>query len=411
MFFVTNLKTNLPYNELCKELTDDEKQKCLFLKAYDEDVIENWGKVDITLKEICMSEEYRNLNSDIEILNDLIREKKLLKANGYSTTLKEKSIKSFEKKISTITEPNFRNFIKKNYFEGKSRLDKEKIVRDNKWLRELYPICELEEKKVIFMTTAKFFSPISVFYRMPFYMYNDNILKNSVVFIDEFDATKNVVLDQIIENSLKLSIDAISLFTNIHYDLQNQKFPAKLLDTVSKFDEKEDPDIEIDDEIKRYTSNEILELNTKIFEEVYNKNNLEFLLKSYGFNENKAFIFDDGQSVTVYNDKSNRYLSVKQDDEDRHLKLTANPFKVKENALDNLLYDIINCINYFSKGVRMLALNYFRKTNQKDGKFVYKYSFEEALMTVIAAFNLNGDNRKYIESVLIDGSFLCSHNC
>lgn len=410
MFFVTNLKTNLPYNELCKELTDDEKQKCLFLKAYDEDVIENWGKVDITLKEICMSEEYRNLNSDIEILNDLIREKKLLKANGYSTTLKEKSIKSFEKKISTITEPNFRNFIKKNYFEGKSRLDKEKIVRDNKWLRELYPICELEEKKVIFMTTAKFFSPISVFYRMPFYMYNDNILKNSVVFIDEFDATKNVVLDQIIENSLKLSIDAISLFTNIHYALQNQKFPAKLLDTVSKFDEKEDPDIEIDDEIKKYTSNEILELNTKIFEEVYNKHNLEFLLKSYGFNENKAFIFDDGQSVTVYNDKSNRYLSVKQDDEDRHLKLTANSFKVKENALDNLLYDIINCINYFSKGVKMLALNYFRKTNQKDGKFVYKYSFEEALMTVIAAFNLNGDNRKYIESVLIDGRYIVSNS-
>lgn len=125
MFFVTNLKTNLPYDEICKELTDDEKQKCLFLKAYDEDVIENWGKVDITLKEICMSEEYRNLNSDIEILNDLIREKKLLKANGYSTTLKEKSIKSFEKKISTITEPNFRKFIKKKYFEGKSRLDKE----------------------------------------------------------------------------------------------------------------------------------------------------------------------------------------------------------------------------------------------------------------------------------------------
>lgn len=410
MFFVTNLKTNLPYDELYKELKNDEKQKCLFLKAYDESVIENWGKVDITQKEIYMSEEYRNLNSDIEILNDLIREKKQMKVNGYSTALKEKSIKSFEKKISTITEPNFRKFIKKNYFEGKSRLEKEKTVRENKWLRELYPICELEEKKVIFMTTAKFFSPISVFYRMPFYMYNDSILKNSVVFIDEFDATKNVVLDQIIENSLKLSVDAISLFTNIHYALQNQKFPTKLLDTIIDFDKNEDLDIEIDDEMKKYTSSQILELNTKIFEEIYNKHNLAFLLKSYNFNANKAFIFDDGQSVTVYNDKSNRFLSVNQDDENRHLKLTANSFKVKDKALDNLLFDIINCINYFSKGVKMLALNYFRKMNHKDDKFVYKYSFEEALMTVIAAFNLNGDNRKYIESVLIDGRYIVSNS-
>lgn len=403
MFFVTNLKTNLPYDELCEELTDDEKQKCLFLKAYEDDVLENWGKYDIAQKEIYRSEEYRNLNTDIEILNGLIQEKAQLKKNGFSTSLKEKGIKSFEKKISTITEPNFRKFIKKNYFEEKSSIEKEKFVRDNKWLRSLYPICELEEKKVIFMTTAKFFSPISVFYRMPFYMYNDSILKNSVVFIDEFDATKNVVLEQIIEHSLKLNIDAISLFTNIHYTLQNQKFPTKLLDTVTDFDKHEDPDIEIDEEIKKYSSTQILELNTQRFKEVYDKHNLAFLIKSYEFNDYKAFIFDDGQSVTVFNDKSRKHLSVNQDDKDRHLKLTAIASKDKEKAFDDLLFDIINCINYFLKGIKMLALNYYRKINQKDGKFIYKYSFEEALMTVIAAFNLNGDNRKYIESVLTDG--------
>lgn len=409
MFFVTNLKTNLPYGELYEELADDEKQNCLILKAYEEDVVGNWGKVDITQKEIYKSEEYRNLNSDIEILNGLISEKAQMKTNGYSKSWQEKSIKSFEKKISTITEPNFRKFIKKNYFEGKSRIEKEKFVRDNKWIRSLYPICELENKKVIFMTTAKFFSPISMFYRMPFYMYNDNILKNSVVFIDEFDATKNVVLDQIIENSLKLNVDVISLFTNIHYTLQNQKFPTKLLNDATDLDKIEDPDIEIDDEIKKYTSSQILELNTKKFEEVYNTHNLAFLLKSYDFNEYKAFIFDDGQSVTVYNDKSKKFLAVNQDEKVRHLKLTANKSKGIEKALDNLLFDIFNCINYFSKGVKMLALNYFRKMNQKDGGVTYKYSFDEALMTVITAFNLNGDNRKYIESVLTDGRYIVSN--
>lgn len=409
MFFITNLKTNLPYDELCQQLADDDIQKCLFLKAYEEDVVMNWDKADITHREIIKSEEYRNLNSDIEILNGLKREKTQMKSNGYSTSLKEMSIKSFERKISTITEPNFRKLIKRNFFEGKSRIEKEKFVRDNEWLRLLYPICELEYKKVIFMTTAKFFSPISVFYRMPFYMYNDEIIKNSVVFIDEFDATKNVVLDQIIENSLKLNVDAISLFTNIHHILQNQKFPTKLLDTVTDYNTNEDPDIEIDDEIKYYTSSQILELNTKKFEEVYNKYNLAFLLKSYDFNEYKAFIFDDGQSITVYNDKSKKFLSVNQDKNVRHLKITANTIKDADKALDKLLFEILKCLNYFTKGVKMLALNYFRKINQKDGKNNYKYSFEEALMTVITAFNLNGDNRKYIESVLTDGRFSVSN--
>ncbi|MEG1669092.1 hypothetical protein [Chryseobacterium sp.] len=231
MFFITNLKTNLPNEGLYNLLTEEEKEKCLRLKAYNEDVIANWASVRITIDEIKNGKEYKALNADIGILNDLKAEKDRLvgEKRGDLVVKKQKAIDSFQKKIAVVTEPAFRKLISKNYFYGKSTVDKKKFVRDNEWLVKLYPVCMLEQKKVIFMTTEKFFAPINLFYRMPFYMYSDKIIEEAVVFIDEFDSSKKPVLEQLIANSLKINLDIVSLFTNIHYVLQGCNFPKKLL--------------------------------------------------------------------------------------------------------------------------------------------------------------------------------------
>lgn len=404
MFFVTNLKTNLPIDDLFKLLTEDEKKNCARIKAYDEDLIDNWSTVKITSDEIKNSKEYKALNSDIEILIDLNKEKKMLESASQSIIKKQKSIDSFEKKIATVTEPAFRQLVQKLYFWGKSVVDKKKFVRENDWFKKLYPISEMQEKKVIFMTTAKFFSPINLFYRMPFYIYADNILNDSVVFIDEFDSTKKTVLDQIIENSLKINVDIISLFTNIHYVLQSVKFPQALLKMVADVDENDDA------EKHKFTSQEILDLNKGKFEDIYKKHHFELLLKSSGFKYKNAFLFDDGNYVTVYSDTSKKHLMVTEDKAENYIKLTAENFSMTKNTFSELLYDIYACIKYFATGVKFLSNNYFKLINTTREGFEHKYSQDEALMTILSTFNLNGENRDYLQNMLTDGRYKIEYN-
>ena len=93
-----------------------------------------------------------------------------------------------EAKIQDKSEPQFREFIKSNYFYGKSVVEKNKFIKDHPWFSKLYPSSIMEKYKVVFLTTAKFFNPIDSFHRMPFFLADDGLLNNSVVFIDEFDA-------------------------------------------------------------------------------------------------------------------------------------------------------------------------------------------------------------------------------
>ena len=66
MFFVTNLKTNLPVDSLIEQLTEEEQKECVRIKAYDEAVIENWNSTVISIDLIKNSKEYKALNSDID---------------------------------------------------------------------------------------------------------------------------------------------------------------------------------------------------------------------------------------------------------------------------------------------------------------------------------------------------------
>lgn len=402
IFFVTNLKTNLPIDDLFKLLTEDERRQCALIKAYDEDVIDNWKDVFISEETIRSSKEFKALNSDIEILLDLQKEKKKLEQDGLPVLKKQKSIESFKNKIATLSEPAFRKMIQNAYFFGQSLVKKKNFINDNEWFRKLYPICEMEKKKVVFLTTAKFFSPINLFYRMPFFMYDDSIIKNSVIFIDEFDASKKVVLDQLIENSLKIKIDIISLFTNIYYVLKGQTFPSSLLRMAKQDGNGTNQENNVEE---FYSSEEILKLNTEKFEAYYKKYNINLLLKSKGFNNNQSFLFDDGNYITVFNDSERKHLKVEADDKDSLTNvLTAEKRKpAEENMLRKMLNDIYSAITYFAHGVKFLSNNYFRYINTTRRGFEHKYTPDEALMTILSAFNLNGENKEFLQMILTDG--------
>ena len=286
VYFVTDLKGNLPDKQLKKLFGDDYNTYCLYLKPYWQSVTEKWEYIKINNLEILNSDEYKNLNLDIETLNKFRKNKEELKNEknfGYEYNQLKRLIKSYEQKIEKDTEIKFRQFIKKNYFYNKSTNDKDKFLNNNKWIAELYPSCKLKDDKikVVLSSTKKFFSPIDTFSRMPFYIYNNNsMMNNTVIFIDEFDTTKGTLLTQVIDDGLKFDIDIFALFLNIYYSLTNLNFPNALMKLSDYRKEK-------------ISNNEWEDVETLIkklkdrFVKVYNDYNFEFFMKSKGFEEKK----------------------------------------------------------------------------------------------------------------------------
>jgi len=384
MFFVTNLKKNLPFKDLIDQLSDDEKKQCLLARSYEDSIIENFGKVNIQEKVVTDSEEYKNLKSNIEDLNYLSTK---IETDKSERLLNLRS--NLRKRIATHHEPIFRNFLQKQFFFNKSVVDKKKFINENAWFRFLYPISQIEKFKVVFLTTKKFFSPISTFYRMPFYACADQIIENSVVFIDEFDASKKDVLNQIIDDGLISKVDTIKLFKNIHYALQNVEFPESLLRITDFSKDKIDAG-------DWKSPSDVLRVNKELFYEKYKQYNFDYLLKSFDLGYRKAFLFDDGRHITVFKDNSKKHLITNLDGDEKFNKILAVNHGNCEKSLNALLRDVIYCVGHFAKGVKMLSKNYHYFKNTTKSGFEEKYNYEEAVKTIIDAFNISEEYNDYL---------------
>lgn len=389
IFFVTNLRTNLPHEELDKHLSEEEKKKYFVAKSYEENIFDKWRYLNKSSlpDEVKSSKEFRNLDGDLEILLSLVKDENKIEN-------KSKAINSFHNKIATISEPAFREFLRKNYFYGKSSSEKKIFIEENKWFRILYPICEIEKYKVIFLTTSKYFSPINTFYRLPFYIHEDDIINNSLTIIDEFDASKKYMLKQIVENSLEVNTDIVKMFIDIHYILKNLHFPS-LLSKVTKYNKEKV------EKGEWKSAKEILRINKKLFNNIYKELNLNLLLKSNDFETKKVFLFNDGNYVTVFNDNSKKHLYLQADRNEQFLKINAKPYQTKETSLNGMLNKINHCLWHFANAVYILAKNYrFFKNSISNDTNINQYTLEEAMATIMSIFNLPDESREYLKKLI-----------
>ena len=130
VFFVTNLITNLPYDELLAGLNDQEKAHCLRAKATADYVIERFNEEKITCSEVRKSRECQKLKSDIELYN-LLRTQLKETDNEKAKEVLRKSIERTKQQISTDSEVSFRNLIKRLYFLDKSLQERKEFIKNN----------------------------------------------------------------------------------------------------------------------------------------------------------------------------------------------------------------------------------------------------------------------------------------
>ncbi len=396
IFFVTNLKKNLPYNELHELFKADDAEDAfnkhvLFIDSNDGAIIDNLLSIDSQIPTQFKNESYTGLKSIIEILKNNVKLPKTVKKN-------------IEEQIRKELEPAFRRSISEHlHKEFKTKNERLKAIKNNpnyRWIGNLYPSVFTDEKTILFLSMDKFVLRNTTLVERSYY-FHERLIEKAVVFIDEFDTTKEHVLKNIIEFGFRHRINLLDLFLNVHNHLMESDYPESLLRESEQRKKMSGG--------KNWRSpNEIIDILRQKAKDIFEKYNLQHTCKSHKeFSSDKRnFLFYDFQFHHVLNARNKR-IEVVQD-----IKNRTNWIKTLEAGKEgpginirSLLSEIAGFLTYFQRGISYLADNYCLlkiedDTNQET------FLYELAVRTVLNTFRLDADIVDFLTDNIMERNML-----
>lgn len=371
IFFVTTLKKNLdaPYNDLLEILSEEQQRKVFRIKPNIDFVKENFDSVKDDVKKndkVWKSDEFKQLEEKYGIVDFLKKYKK------------ETQFKEFEE-----AERNFRKMLTyKLHEEFKKRDKKLQEIKKEKsewhWIGELYPSVYTQDYSVYFLTIDKFLLEHSTIVEHPYFFYNHPSFKNSFVFVDEFDATKETMLKNIIDRNIENGINYIDLFKKIHSGLFTREIPKRLI-TPSEKRKK-------DEYNKKFPLDKIIDDIKKLAQETNEKHKLDFCHKSQDFgHEERYFLFNDFEYSSMVSDQKD--IVTKFDSKGNWNAILLNSDS-ETKKIQEALSDIKRFINFFLRGISVLSINYqqLRQEEINHSATQRDYSTESAIQTVLSTF-------------------------
>lgn len=371
IFFVTTLKKNLndPYNDLINDLDreTDLKDSVFRVLSNREYAINHFEEIkkNIRIKEICHSEEFKSFDALITA-----------------------GVKNLDAYVDS--ERNFRALISKTLsHKFKTRLAKLNAIKNDtdwQWVGELYPVVFSEEKRVFFITMKKLILPYDTIIEKNNSLYETNFFRNSIVFIDEFDATKKDIQDSIVQNGLSKGIDYIDLFRNIKICLDHhESIPSNIWDNVEN----------------KPSHKRALEKNMKIFDDITKEHHLLQHHKSYGFEENRVVLFSDFTHSNYTTGKKD--VSVEFDKSKNINILSLTTKEQQDDSLYKALNKIKGAISHFARFVAILAFSYRKNKlqNTEEGKSYGEFTEYHAIDTILDSLHLQGDSYRIIRNLAL----------
>ena len=406
ILFVTSLKKNLQIDELRSKFTETEQNifddKVLLLKSNLDFVLDNWDLVD---KEIPYGikefNEYKKLNAAIRYCKDMEDNTHFRKNFQILETVKTK-----KDDIKDTFEPNFRKRIKsfinehvppKAGYKVKLTFVKSKMP----WLLKLYPQILSNEKQVFLMSMDKFLLRNDPIVDKSYFVYK-KLAKDAIIFIDEFDATKETVLRRLIDNATDSRIDYAITYKMIHDRLEQGNFPVTLTspseNTMKRYNEGR---------LRKKLEDVIPELQERS-DKLYKQFNMQYFFKNIETeNEDAAFLFQDLRSITISN-KDNKNKIVFKENKNSNLNEIFYTDKDDKNA-NNFVYMVATVkafLQKFSGSVHTLAINLQELQREKG---IEDYTFEEALRSVLDNF-FPGDSFSKIKEYFVKQILLYRSN-
>ncbi|WP_434581517.1 hypothetical protein MLC52_05195 [Sulfurimonas sp. NW15] len=374
VIYTVNTKHNLQdsYNKLVKILNDEDKPKVIMLKNNFESIVDAFIEHPQKIKDFRILPNFKEFNS----LQDSIE---LIKK---SPDLKK------EKSIRDAVESNNRALKKEiyRYYKFDEIEDKEQFLYE---VGLLYPTIKLHEYKAIFMTTHKLYYPMFGL-DGNYTLYTHKHFKNCVLFFDEFDAQKKILLETIIQNKVKSSYEFLDLFKSIVSTFKTKQFHKKY-----KIDET------VYQEVKQMS------------EDIYDKYSIRYGFKYKFENEmqNESILMDSTLSNVVYGKDNATKIDTKKN-QSTHINIIA---KEGDLSFANLLRDVSRFLRRFI-GMMRSAVKVevsFIYQQQKDNNIpLYEKKtnveiIQRVVNDIIKEFGYTIEDRhyKYLQDVIVNGLY------
>ena len=327
IFYITNLKNNLPNDEILKEKFGDNASKCLRVyskKDYVDDFINKQKHKDIAGKEFkLLFEKIEEKNKQKSKLKDDISVAKKLddEINEYI----DKIIKKME------------NTAKVKNLSPKARI--EKLKKENRWFIECFSNIEMLNYQVYFMTMDKFFSINRTIVEEPYDFLTNDITKGAIIFIDEFDKAKDIWLNSLLNSTRNPTINIMQVFTRLKNGLLNN--------------------LAFDHNKERL---EKLRKRAEELEKEFNlKNSFKYIAKDNAYTR----VLFGGSSTLVMIDGEKKYLGVKSNKHQNEI----NTYKSKNEILQAGAYPLNTLLNRLEAYISSVAkfIYYSAKKNLTSG--------------------------------------------
>lgn len=371
------------------------EEKVLFIDSTSESVIEKFtDEIEKKIsKEITKTEEYKNFQQEIKFLQ---RQKS---TNDYQ--LKQMA-KGIENNFRERTEPTFCRMItgilSNKYTSVKQRLTAIKTENEWKWIGKLYPAVFTQDKQILFMSMDKFLSRNVTIVEPSYQFYNNKIIDNAVIFLDEFDSIKETMLKNIIQNGMRDKIDFIELFRSIYAAMETNTFPSVL--TTPSEQRK-------NSEYSKQSLEKVIEDTRKMAQEIYATYSLQFSHRTTtdADESHKNFLFQDYQFHSVLNGSKNFITSVSNKKERiNSIYFTSEKPKLESKNIHVMLGKLRGFMGWFQGMVNILAINYRQLKNEhrKDGDD--EFTQEQAIRTVLSLFHLSSYETDYLTTQIMMAS-------
>ena len=167
-----------------------------------------------------------------------------------------------------------------------------------------------DDRKVIIMTMSKFIAVNDPIIDKAYRFISYSKTKGALVFLDEFDATKAVVLNQEIERCKDYKFNLVKLFQQLSGNLKNMKDPMSILVGSKDPADKTSP-------LYAYTQMK------KVIFETQEEHNLDYRFKLESNEErDKCFLFDDFSLHTISTSDKNKRISIHTDNRTNHITIS-----------------------------------------------------------------------------------------
>ena len=368
IIFTTTLKKNLPVEKLRDYYKGDFDKEVLLLKSNVDSLIDFHANGGLSkIPEKFKDDAFYKMVKRLDHLKTLQAKKEKSSDDfEFIQELKEHANEDeqvFRKHIRSILRENFRTSV-----EQKKAIKKRSEFQ---WIGELYPYIFIDDKKVIFMSMRKLLSGLSPLAGSGNSLLTEEFLNGSILFIDEYDATKKDVKDEIIEEQLRERLDLIRVFRSVHSALHSERFSNDLLDVLHMDDYT----------LQKFYESIIIHAN-----ELYERFHLGLSYRQEDglVDRKKNFLFYDSQFQTIL--EKGKYTIFAQEDKARHrMRITKgeSDSSIDGNiAIQDLLRKVDAFMKRFSYFIWRWANAYMIKENSKRTERKAKDGIDLDMMTV-----------------------------